>query len=175
MSSAPILADPGLVTIRHGDAGDIGLVEAIMADAFDPAFGEAWTRGQCLGVLAMPGVSLLMALRGDAPAGFAMVRTVLDEAELLLLAVARAARRQGVGTALLTRVLADAVARGVAAVHLEVRSDNPAVALYRAHGFAKGGERRAYYRGTDGRARDAHSFVRRLTPSLTPSLPQRPA
>jgi ribosomal-protein-alanine N-acetyltransferase len=164
MSSAPLLPDPAPapVTVRRGGADDIGLVEAIMADAFDPAYGEAWTRGQCLGVLAMPGVSLLMALGGDAPAGFAMVRTVLDEAELLLLAVARAARRQGIGAALLARVLEDAEARGAACVHLEVRADNPAVDLYRAHGFAKNGERRAYYRGADGRARDAHSFVRRL-------------
>lgn len=162
MSSAPILSDPGVPTIRRGDATDIGLVEAIMADAFDPAYGEAWTRGQCLGVLAMPGVSLLLALRGDAPAGFAMVRTVLDEAELLLLAVARVARRQGIGAALLEQMLAEATARGVACVHLEVRADNPAVDLYRAHGFAKNGERRAYYRGADGQARDAHSFARRL-------------
>lgn len=162
MSSAPILVDPGPPTLRRGDATDIGVVEAIMADAFDPAFGEAWTRGQCLGVLAMPGVSLLMAHQGDAPAGFAMVRTVADEAELLLLAVARIARCHGVGGALLTHVLTDARAASVDAVHLEVRADNPAVRLYLAHGFAKCGERRAYYRGTDGRARDAHSFVRRL-------------
>lgn len=162
MSSAPLLSDPAALTIRRGDATDIGLVEAIMADAFDPAYGEAWTRGQCLGVLAMPGVSLLVAFRGDAPAGFAMVRTVLDEAELLLLAVARGARRQGVGAALLVRMLDEARARNVASVHLEVRADNPAVALYLAHGFTKSGERRAYYRGTDGRARDAYSFVRHL-------------
>ena len=53
-----------------------------MTAAFDPRYGEAWTRNQCLGVLAMPGVRLTLALVDDRPAGFAMVRSVMDEAEL---------------------------------------------------------------------------------------------
>jgi ribosomal-protein-alanine N-acetyltransferase len=152
--------------VRPGDAGDIGVVEALMEDAFDPCFGEAWTRGQCLGVLAMPGVHLLLVWEdagdGGRPLGFALSRLVLDEAELLLLAVARVARGRGVGGALLAAAAGDMRARGAASMHLEVRADNPAVRLYAAHGFSKQGERRAYYRGRDGRARDAWTFKRLL-------------
>ena len=71
-------------------------------------------------------------------------------------------RRAGIGSALLRSVLADADARGVNRVHLEVRSDNPAVAFYTRHGFAKVGERRDYYRGSDGTRRDAHTYARPL-------------
>ena len=152
------------VTLRTGDARDIAAVEALVAAAFDPRYGEAWTRSQCLGVLAMTGVRLTLAGIGDVPVGFALVRAVADEAELLLIAVAPTARRRGVGGALLRSVIAEAGATGIADLHLEVRASNPAVALYHAHGFAKMGERRAYYRGRTGEAFDAHTYRRTITP-----------
>ena len=152
------------ITLRTGDARDIAAVEALVAAAFDPRYGEAWTRGQCLGVLAMTGVTLTLAMVDDEPVGFALVRAVADEAELLLIAVASTARRRGVGGALLRSVIAEAGAAGIADLHLEVRAGNPAIALYRDHGFAKVGERRAYYRGRTGEAFDAHTYRRPVAP-----------
>ena len=140
-------------------AADIAPVEAIMATAFDPRFGEAWTRAQVLGMLSMPGVWLTLARMDEAAVGFALCRGILDEAELLLLAVAPPARRRGVGGALLRGVIAEARGRGMAKLHLEVRAGNGAIALYSAAGFAKSGERRNYYRGADGRSHDAHSYA----------------
>ena len=150
------------VTLRTGGARDIDAVEGLMAAAFDPRFGEAWTRGQCLGVLAMPGVRLTLAHAEDRPAGFAMVRQVVDEVELLLIAVAPADRRRGVGQALLRAVLADADAEAAHKVHLEVRAGNDAARLYTAAGFAKVGERRGYYRGRGGQLHDAHTYAREV-------------
>lgn len=151
--------------LRAGSARDIDLVERLMEGAFDPRFGEAWTRGQCLGVLAMPGVRLTLAFVDDAPAGFAMVRQVVDEVELLLVAVDPAQRRRGTGQALLRAVVADALGSGVARVHLEVRAGNEAVRLYTAAGFAKVGERRGYYRGRGGQVHDAHTYALDLVAS----------
>ncbi len=147
-----------LITLRQGDARDAGIVDALMAAAFDPRFGEAWTRSQCLGVLAMPGVRLLLATVDDEPAGFSLTRAIAGEAELLLLAVAPPFRRTGVGRALIDAVVADCRIQDVAILHLEVRADNDALYLYRATGFAKVGERRGYYRGRDGRQYDAHTY-----------------
>lgn len=148
------------ILLRTGDARDVGTVDSLMAAAFDPRFGEAWTRNQCMGVLAMPGVRLTLALVDDVPAGFAMVRTVADEAELLLLGVDPARRRRGIATALLRAVIAEAQMGGIADLHLEVRANNPAVDLYLAQGFTKVGERRGYYRGRTGEAFDAHTYRR---------------
>lgn len=150
--------------LRHADlatggASDIAAVERVMARAFDPKYGEAWTRGQCLGVLAMPGVWLTLARSESETTGFALARAVLDEAELLLLAVTPDTRRRGVGSALLRSVIAEAHGRGIVRLHLEVRAGNSAIALYDAAGFARVGERRAYYRGATGRAHDAHSYA----------------
>jgi ribosomal-protein-alanine N-acetyltransferase len=150
------------LTLRAGSPRDIDMVEALMAQAFDPRFGEAWTRGQCLGVLAMPGVRLLLAFLDDEPAGFAMTRGVLDEVELLLLATLPAQRRRGVAATMLRSLLADAQSEGLRTMHLEVRAGNNAVDLYVAQGFAKVGERHGYYRGRTGHLFDAHTYSRAL-------------
>ena len=146
------------VTLRTGDARDLAIVDALMIEAFDPRYGEAWTRSQCLGVLALTGVHLTIAFVDDFPAGFTMTRSVADEAELLLIAVAPDYRRRGVGTALIRAAIADCSVGSIAKLHLEVRAGNDAVKMYDAHGFTKVGERRAYYRGKIGVAYDAHTY-----------------
>jgi len=150
------------VLLRAGDARDVATVDALMSAAFDPRFGEAWTRNQCMGVLAMPGVRLILAFVDDRPAGFALARTVLDEAELLLIAVDPAERRGGVGGALLRAVIADAHMAGTRRLHLEVRAGNPAAMLYAQEGFARIGVRPGYYRGAGGEVHDAHTYARDL-------------
>ena len=141
---------------------DLPDVMVAMADAFDPEFGEAWTEAQCAGVLAMPGSWLLIARRGSDPVGFAMLRTIVREAELLLIAVRPGERRRGVARRLLDHVIAEAEQRDVAALHLEVREGNPAAALYRAAGFQQVGTRRDYYRGRSGKMFHALTFKRTL-------------
>jgi ribosomal-protein-alanine N-acetyltransferase len=150
------------ISLRPGDARDAGVVEQLMAAAFDPQWGEAWTRSQLLGVMALPGIRLLIAEAGEDPAGFALTRSVLDEAELLLLGVAPDHRRHGIGSVLVEAVVADCAAHGVDTLHLEVRSNNPAILFYATHGFAKCGERRNYYKGADGQHYDAHTYARSI-------------
>jgi len=150
------------VALRTGDARDLAIVDALMTEAFDPRYGEAWTRSQCLGVLALTGVQLTLAFVDEVPAGFTMTRAVADEAELLLIAVAPDFHRRGVGTALLRGVIAACQTAAITRLHLEVRAGNDAVGLYQAHGFAQVGERRAYYRGSTGQAFDAHTFSREI-------------
>jgi ribosomal-protein-alanine N-acetyltransferase len=138
-----------------GGPADLDDVMAIMASAFDPLYGEAWTRGQCSGILGLSGVWLLLARLRGQPAGFALARAVADEAELLLLAVDPAQRRAGVGRLLLDAVIVEARSRGATRAHLEMRDGNPALFLYQAAGFRDVGRRARYYRGQDGVFLDA--------------------
>ncbi|OYY67871.1 GNAT family N-acetyltransferase [Sphingomonas sp. 28-63-12] len=151
-----------LISLRPGTPADLVTVDSIMQRAFDPRFGEAWTRSQCLGILAMPGVWLTLAELDGAPAGFALARAIAGEAELLLLATLPEVRRRGVGGALLRSVLNDAQDRYATKVYLEVRRGNEALALYRSTGFTKVGERPSYYRGPAGQLFDALTFERQL-------------
>ena len=136
-----------------------GLADAmsVMDRAFDPQFGEAWTASQCTGVLSMPGAQLLIA-RAPDPVGFALVRTVIDETELMLLAVAPEMRGQGIGHALLQHSIDTATASGATNYFLEVRSDNSAIIFYESFGFQQVGVRHDYYRGVDGHRRNALTY-----------------
>ena len=151
-----------MIELRVGRIGDLPDVDRIMREAFDPRFGEAWSPGQCAGVMALPGVRLTIASMDGRPAGFTMVRTILDEAELLLLAVRPSARRRGAGCALLRAAIAECAAHDVAKIHLEVRAGNEATMLYSAEGFTKIGERRGYYRGKAGKMFDAMTYEKSL-------------
>jgi len=155
-----------LVELREGGAQDLSSVNAIMQDAFEPRYGEAWTSAQCLGMLSLPGVWLVVAGIDGHDAGFALARAMAGEAELLLLATRPAARRRGVAGALLRAVIEEARARGADRLHLEVRAGNDAVRLYRREGFEKVGERREYYRGRNGQLFDAHTYARYLDRDL---------
>lgn len=149
-------------TIIRGGIAELDDVMPIMANAFDPTFGEAWTRGQCIGMLSLPDVWLLLAIEAGAKraSGFALARRTVDEAELLLIAVLPAARGRGIGHALLDRTAREARGRGAERLVLEVRSTNPALALYAAAGFEQIGRRINYYRGATGALNDALTLAR---------------
>ena len=148
--------------------GPVERIMAVMERAFDPAFGEAWTRRQVEDALllgtcryALIGADGAIGDYPDAPtAGFYLARAVLDETELLLLAVDPERRRRGLGAALLVHFADAARAGGARRAFLEMRHGNPAARLYEAQGFRKIGERPAYYRSRDGARHDAISYER---------------
>jgi len=150
------------IRIEPGGMADLPDVMVAMGDAFDPEYGEAWTEAQCAGILGMPGSWLLIARCGDDPAGFALLRTIADETELLLIAVRNRYRRQGIARALIDQAIAVSTEDGAETLHLEVRDGNPAVELYRGVGFVQVGMRRDYYRGRSGKVFDALTFKKRL-------------
>lgn len=161
------MATPALATrirLEAGSSEDLDDVIEIMEAAFGSKYGEAWTRSQCAGILPMAGVSLMVARdSNDGQAiGFSLLRSVADEAELLLLAVIPSHHRQGIGTRLLDDFMDRARTGGAARVHLEVRDGNPATAMYRGAGFSPIGRRRNYYHGADGQRYDALTFARNL-------------
>lgn len=151
------------VQIRGGGSRDLDAVMAVMDDSFDSAFGEAWTAAQCAGLLPMTGVWLLLATRDDQVVGFALARRILNEAELLLLAVRRGHQRQGIGEMLLAAFVEASAKRGAQRLHLEVRDGNHAVKLYGKFGFAQVGRRRNYYTGRDGQVYDALTLAKTVS------------
>ena len=122
---------------------------------------RAWSPPEISGLLADPHVFLLTA--EDGAPGFALGRSVAGEAELLTLAVAPPARRQGHGSALLSAFEAGARARGALDALLEVAADNAgAIALYTGAGYAERGRRPAYYVRSGAEAADALLLGRAL-------------
>ena len=144
--------------IRAAGRADLGALERIY-DACFPGFEppDAVAR-----FLAIPDSWALLATAGRAeeslPAagGFAIARSVVDEAEMLSLGVDPSHRGRGVGRLLVEGVCVRAAAAGVRSLFLEVGVENwPARALYTAAGFEVVGERRDYYRLPSGIAENA--------------------
>jgi ribosomal protein S18 acetylase RimI-like enzyme len=96
-------------------------------------------------LLALPGTFAFLA-DGEC-GGFVLVRTAGGEAEILTLAVAPAARRRGIGSALISAACRHAQEMGAAAMFLEVsRTNEPAKALYTRLGFREVGLRKGLLR-----------------------------
>jgi ribosomal-protein-alanine N-acetyltransferase len=136
----------------------------VMDAAFDPAFGEAWTSGQCLGMLSITGSRLLVAHLNKTIVGFALYRTVFEESELLLIATHPDTQRLGVGYSLTKAVIDQSSDEGGKMVFLEVRQGNPALALYLRVGFLQVGQRENYYRGKSGDYFNALTLRYEITP-----------
>lgn len=131
---------------------------AIHAASFAHPWSEADFEQLMLGAAVVSDGAIEIA--GNGLSGFILSRTVLDEAEILSLAVAPERRRCGVGGTLLSIHLRGLAALGVRRLFLEVDMDNSAArALYARRGFYQIAERKAYYR-KDG-SRPANAFVMR--------------
>ena len=110
-------------------------------------FAMPWSEKSVAGELDNPLALWLVAMEGDRLAGYVGSQTVMDETDMMNLAVTPQFRRQGVGEALVNALVASLKELGSRCLTLEVRDSNgPARALYAKLGFAEVGRRRGYYR-----------------------------
>lgn len=106
-----------------------------------------WTAPEFEALLEQAGVFV----HCEGEAGFILGRVVVNEVELLTLAVDPDARRHGHGRRLVERFEATAAARAATRALLEVAEDNTAAqALYTAMGYRVTARRPRYYTQPDG-------------------------
>ncbi len=128
-------------TFRETDAQ---AASAILQESREAA---AWSVEMTRATFSSGRVSGFIAELAEKPTGFILGREVLDEGEILNLAVKRSARGKGQGSALVAALLSVFEGRGVVRVFLEVRESNlAAVGFYRNLGFQQVGRREGYYR-----------------------------
>jgi ribosomal-protein-alanine N-acetyltransferase len=133
------------VVLRPMASSDVPAVAKLEVALFGE---EAWSPDMLASELAgEPGRYYLVAADGGVIAGYAgMLAPGRGQADVLTVGVAEDRWGEGIGTALLESLLAEAGRRGCTAVFLEVRVDNDrAQRLYRRHGFVGVGLRRGYY------------------------------
>jgi Fur family ferric uptake transcriptional regulator len=130
------------MNIRPARDGDF----AGLARLHKASFAEAWNERALQGLIAS-GASACLAEDSGRLAGFVLFRTASDEAEILTVAVAPEARRNGLGRALVTLAASLAAQSGATRLFLEVAANNAAArALYGRLGFVPAGHRKGYYR-----------------------------
>jgi len=142
----------------HRLAGTIHL-EAMTFDDLDEvlalenrAFPDPWTRAQFEAELTNPHADILLARRGistqdgGAIVGYLAYWHILDEIQILDIAVDPDMRRQGIARMLLTHVLNTSAAQDCVTWSLEVRASNDAARqLYEGAGFRVVNTRPGYY------------------------------
>jgi ribosomal-protein-alanine N-acetyltransferase len=146
-------------------AADVPDLAALAAECFD----SPWTLRQMADEVALGPPNAVLVARGRTPGSrgaalvaFCAYRVVLDELQVLDVAVHPASRRRGLARLLLHLALRAGARAGARVALLEVRAGNrPAIALYRSLGFETAGLRRAYYRAPE---EDALLLQRALPP-----------
>jgi ribosomal-protein-alanine N-acetyltransferase len=147
-----------IFTLKTADAG-------LAAALHRGRFSKAWSDGEFHSLLSQEPVFGFLALKEGAPerlaGGFVLVRVTAGEAEILTIGVDLRFERAGLGWRLMQAALREARMRGAEEIFLEVDEANVAArGLYAKLGFAKVGERKAYYAASDG-TRSAALVMRR--------------
>lgn len=128
------------------------------------SFVSSWTEQQLANQLDHSRGLSLGCFDGDLK-GFVLISTVLDEAEILQIAVDPERQGEGLARTLLDTAIVYLKVKGVNLLMLEVRESNmAAVSLYRSYGFIEDGLRKGYYPSlqNDGAREDALLFSYRF-------------
>ena len=110
-------------------------------------FSAPWSENSISSELTNPLSCWLVALDGDRVAGYVGSQTVLDESDMMNIAVDPQYRRQGIARALVEDLVKCLARKESRCLTLEVRASNAgAIALYGKLGFVQVGLRKNYYR-----------------------------
>lgn len=126
-----------------------------LSDIHCGSFAHGWDEPTIAAMLLDPMIESAGVFPANAvnaaPIGFVLSRCVLDEAEILTIAIDSRQRGRGLSIPLLQHHLTRLAGRQVQTVHLEVEDGNsPAISLYNRFGFERTGERKGYYRKANG-------------------------
>ena len=110
-------------------------------------FSDPWSEKSIESELSCRLSCWLVAMEGDTLVGYVGSQTVIDESDMMNLAVHPDYRRQGIAEKLVVALENALRERGSKALTLEVRASNQgAIALYEKLGFQQVGKRPNYYR-----------------------------
>ncbi|CYU94071.1 TPA: ribosomal protein S18-alanine N-acetyltransferase [Streptococcus suis] len=130
-----------MIEIKHYD-GQENLAEAVLAVMQSVYEQSPWTLEQIASSMASQDEDYYLAYEGQELVGFLAVQTVLDEMEILQIAVKADFQRLGIASQLMAAVM-----DWEGDIFLEVRESNSAAqALYTRQHFTKIGKRKDYYR-----------------------------
>jgi ribosomal-protein-alanine N-acetyltransferase len=136
-----------MITFRIDRLDEDGDLDGVL-EVEGESFTNPWTRDMYTWELQNRNICHIYVVRTDdcGVAGFCAFWLVYDEIHINNLAIRPRYRQQGMGTALLHHVLAEAQQLGARRATLEVRASNDgARRLYERFGFYVAGTRRNYY------------------------------
>lgn len=114
-------------------------------------FDDFWTYHILKEELENKNSSYLVAKIDNEIVGFAGIKIILDEADIMNIVTKKTYRNQGIGTLLLENLISLSKKLNLKTLSLEVSEENlPAIHLYRKFGFEYLGVRKNYYQDKNG-------------------------
>lgn len=130
------------MTFREMTVEDLDQVMELEEDLFT----VPWTKEGFLTFLLKDNSLMFVIEEKGKILAYCSILTVLDEGDILNVAVRKDRQREGIGNFLMECMIRMAGERGVNILHLEVRESNGAARrLYRRLGFKEDGLRKGYY------------------------------
>jgi len=110
-------------------------------------FRDPWSENSIASELHNALSLWLVAVDGERVAGYVGSQTVMDETDMMNVAVHPDYRKQGIATALILGLVEELSKRGSRSLTLEVRASNEtAISVYSTLDFQEVGRRKNYYR-----------------------------
>jgi [ribosomal protein S18]-alanine N-acetyltransferase len=131
------------ITVRRMTEEDLDTVMALESVSFQSPWSRTHFLSELQSTMSFP---LVVASGEGVVLGYICPMLVLDEGQILNVAVRPDCRGQGIGRLLIDTGIREFRVRGASFVALEVRPSNTAaVSLYAGSGFIAKGRRKAYY------------------------------
>ncbi len=123
-------------------------------DSIEPNFSENFDKFWSIDILKddfeNENSKYIVAKIDDEIVGFAGIKIIIDEADIMNIAVRTNKRKLGIGSVLLEKLIELAMDSNCTSITLEVNENNlPAIHLYEKFNFQKIGLRKKYYNNTD--------------------------
>lgn len=110
------------------------------------SFSEPWSLESIAKETENPVAIYKVAEEAGKIIGFGGMWQVMDEGEIINIAVQKTYQKQGIGQMILEQLIEEAKSRKIVMIHLEVRKSNEtAQHLYQKLGFSSIATRKAYY------------------------------
>ena len=136
------------VQITEMSLFDLENIKEILISDFD----DFWNYNILKSELESSNSKYIIAKTNDGEIiGFAGIKIILDNADIMNIVVKKSWRNQGVGNLLLSNLISICKISNLSSLSLEVNEDNlPAIHLYEKFGFKQVGVRKNYYQDKDG-------------------------
>ena len=134
------------IEIKVMTQDDLKTIKNILTSDFD----EFWNYNIFKEELQSENSKYLVAKLNNEIIGFAGIKIIIDEADIMNIVTKKAVRNRGVGTLLLSKIIYLCKKLNLISISLEVNEINKsAIHLYENFGFEKVGNRKNYYNSSN--------------------------
>ena len=132
-----------MIEVYKMSLNDLESIKEILISDFD----DFWDYSILKDELSSTNSYYLVAKSDNEILGFAGIKSVLDEADIMNIVVKKSKRNSGIGSLLLKNIIELCKTLNISTLFLEVNEKNiPAILLYKKFGFKEIGFRKNYYK-----------------------------